>query len=116
MISPADQFLPPIGIDAEEILLPSDSVFGAACQEHAQKHMQMIGGQLGETALTFSKSCGLIWRADYICGDDFGPLVNRVMCWQRPTDQAIQIAIAVRQNTPALKDALRDRKPENAPQ
>lgn len=102
----ANHYLPPIAVGADEIVLPLDSEFAEECRKYAQWHMDHVGGQLHEMLLTFSKECGLIWRADYTAGSDLAPLVDRVMCWRRTRDYAIQIAMAVGQNTPPLSAFL----------
>lgn len=97
-----DDYLPSIAVEPDEIVLPLDSDFAEECRKFAQWHMDRVGGQLHEMLLTFSKSGGLIWRADYTQGANLAPLVNRVMCWRRTTNMAIRIALAVAQNTPPL--------------
>lgn len=102
----ADHYLPPIAVEPDEIVLPLDSEFAEECRKYAQWHMDHVSGQLHEMLLTFNKPCGLIWRADYTAGGDLSPLVNRVMCWRRTSDYAIQIAMAVGQDTPPLSAFL----------
>ena len=103
----ADDYLPPIAVEPDEVVLPLDSEFAEECRKFAQWHMDQVGGRLHEMLLTFSKSGGLIWRADYTEGADLAPLVNRVMCWRRTRNMAIRIALAVAQNTPPLSAVVR---------
>lgn len=102
----ANQYLPSIAVEADEIVLPLDSEFAEECRKYAQWHMDHVSGQLHEMLLTFSRPGGLIWRADFKAGADLAPLVDRVVCWRRTSDMAIQIAIAVGQNTPPLSAFL----------
>lgn len=102
----ADDYLPPIAVEPDEIVLPLDSEFAEECRKFAQWHMDHVSGQLHEMLLTFSKPYGLVWRADYTAGVDLRPLVNRAMCWRRTRDNAIQIAMAVGLNTPPLSAFL----------
>jgi len=102
----ANHYLPPIAVEPDEIVLPLDSEFAEECRKYAQWHMDQLNGQLHEMLLTFNRSGGLIWRADYSWGKDLWPLINRVMCWRRTSDMAIQIAMAHGQNTPPLSAFL----------
>lgn len=100
-------FIPSIAIEPDEIRLPDDSAFAEICTSKAQELVAHVGAELRESVLTFSKSTGLIWRSDFTTKDPTAAAVNRVVCWQRPTDRCIQIAVASAHSTPALSDYLR---------
>ena len=92
---------PPL-VPTEESEIEGHADFVAACHETARV---LLGNKREWDAqlLTRSDKWGVVWRADFAAaGMNLSPLINRVVCWQKPNG-AFHIHTAIGQNIPPLR-------------
>ena len=81
-----------------EHVIQDASAFGADCLGQAQDLAAAGRLELGTPLLTRSDKWGVVWRVDFkIAGQDLQPLVNRIVCWNKP-DGSRHIEVAIGQS------------------
>jgi len=92
---------PPVAPEGEELATASAS-FLKACHSYSADIIAKGGWKLGKQLVTRSKIWGTIWRADFtIPGEDASPLMNRIVCCEKPDGKFI-VQLAIGQDVPPL--------------
>ena len=97
-----DELFPPIAPEGEEVSSASAS-FLDACVANSADLVAAGRWELGKPVVTRSGKWGTIWRVDFnIPGNNLSPLINRIICWQRPDDEKFKIMFAIGQSVSPL--------------
>jgi hypothetical protein len=91
---------PPVAPEGESAA-PGNPEFVNMCLANSAQAMGNSGWELGKQLLTQSSPWGTIWRADFKIPGNNSTLVNRVICWQEPSEK-FKIMFAIGQDVPPL--------------
>jgi hypothetical protein len=75
----------PSGVpEKNEIEIPNDPSFVAACIASIADDAERLGWRLGNSILTWHHHWGLVWRVDILTRHDSVQRASRYICWRPP--------------------------------
>jgi len=77
--------------------------FVRACMAHIHRNSATRHMKLGNSLLTRSAKWGPVLRIDFeVPGQNFPPLINRIVCWQTRKPVTLHVQYAIGQDIPPL--------------
>lgn len=84
VMNPSELYHPSGVPEKNEIEMPNDPSFVAACLASVVDDAERLGWRLGNSILTRHPHWGLVWRVDILKTDESAQWARRYLCWRPP--------------------------------